>query len=229
MAFPLAFPVAFPKRDFSSRSGVPIPIRVPVSIPTPVRGAISPGGGPCPAMARLQLSSHLEIAARNHPDPVVARAGFPLDHPYVEQCWAPALGPSAVLLLRRLPDAWRQHAPAVLEVDELARSLGLGAVSGANSRFGRTLERIVQARFAEWTVPGETLSVYAEVRPLGERTLDRAPTSTRATHERLLGEHLDRLAQPPPSPGTGAVVADITARLDRLQQPDPGHVQALAR
>jgi hypothetical protein len=180
-------------------------------------------------MARLPLSSQLEIAARNHPDPVVARAGFPLDHPYLERCWAPALGPSAVLLLRRLPELWREQAPAVLEVDAFARSLGLGAARGTNSRFGRTLERVVQARFAEWAVPGETLAVYAEVRPLGERALDRVPASTRETHERLLREHLDRLTQPESPPATSAVVADITARLDRLQQPRPGGIPALGR
>ena len=173
-------------------------------------------------MARLPLNSHLEIAAHNHPDPVVARAGFPLDHPYLERCWAPALGPSSVLLLRRLPELWRQQAPAEVDVDAFARSLGLGAARGANSRFSKTLERVVDARFAEWAVPGETLAVYAEVRPLGERALDRVPTSTREAHHRLLSEHLDRLAQPQPPPETSAVVADITARLDRLQQPRPG-------
>jgi hypothetical protein len=180
-------------------------------------------------MARLPLSSHLEIAARNHPDPVVARAGFPLDHAYLERCWVTALGPSAVLLLRRLPELWRQQAPAVVDVDGFARSLGLGAAQGGNSRFGRTLERVVQARFAEWTVPGETLTVYAEVRPLGERVLDRVPASTREVHDRLLREHLDRLAQPQPPSETSAVVADINSRLDRLQEPSPGSSPALGR
>lgn len=180
-------------------------------------------------MARLPLSTHLEIAPHSHPDHVVARAGLPLDHPYLEQCWAPALGPSAVLLLRRLPELWHHQAPAELDVDAFARSLGLGAARGANSRFARTLERVVQARFAEWTVPGETLAVYAEVRPLGIYALERVPASTRDAHERLLGEHLDRLAQPQPPPETRSVVADITARLDRLQQPRPGGVPALGR
>lgn len=178
-------------------------------------------------MARLPLSTHLEIAPRTHPDPVVERAGFPLDHPYLERCWAPAMGPSAVLFLRRLPELWRQQAPAVVDVDELARSFGLGAAQGAHSRFGRSLERVLQARFAEWTVPGEGLAVYTEVRPLGERLLDRVPDSTRRAHDRLLAEHLDRLAQPQPPPDASSVVADITARLDRLQQPRPGDVPAV--
>jgi len=178
-------------------------------------------------MTPLTLATHLEIAPRSHPDPVVARAGFGLDHPYLEHCWAPSLGPSAVLILRRLPDLWRAEAPAVVEVDEFARSVGLGASRGAGSRFNRALDRIVRGRLAEWTVPGQTLAVYAEVPPLGDRALARVPEATRRSHERLLGEHLDRLATSEPPASTRAVAADMTARLDRLQYRRPGSVPAL--
>lgn len=38
-----------------------------------------------------------------HPEPRIRQVGFSLDHPYVEQCWTPVLGPTSVLLLRRYP------------------------------------------------------------------------------------------------------------------------------
>jgi hypothetical protein len=45
----------------------------------------------------------LAIHAVPHPNPKVRRVGFTLDDPYVEQVWAAVIGPSALLVLRRLP------------------------------------------------------------------------------------------------------------------------------
>ena len=45
----------------------------------------------------------LAIHAVPHPNPKVQQVGFALDDPYVEQVWAGVIGPSAVLVLRRLP------------------------------------------------------------------------------------------------------------------------------
>jgi TrwC relaxase len=44
----------------------------------------------------------LAIHAVPHPNPKVRRVGFALDDPYVEQVWAGVIGPSGLLVLRRL-------------------------------------------------------------------------------------------------------------------------------
>ena len=135
----------------------------------------------------------LIVHAAGHPVPAVNRAGFPLDHPYIERCWAPILGPSSILLLRRMPDLWKQSTTVAVPLDELATSLGLGHGTGRNSPIWRTLDRVVRFRFAEWSGERE-LDVYTEAPPLSARHIDRVPDSTWARHEQLLGSHLDSLA-----------------------------------
>jgi hypothetical protein len=140
---------------------------------------------------------HLELLAAQHPDPHVRRLGFDLTHPYVEQCWGALLGPSSVVVLRRLPVLWADQEPAQVPTDELARSLGLGAGTGHNSRLHRTLDRLTRFRLAIWTEPDRALGIYTDVPPLDARHLSRVTTSTQQAHDRLLSRHLDELARSP--------------------------------
>lgn len=162
----------------------------------------------------------LVVHATAHPVPQVHRAGFPLDHPYVERCWAPVLGPSSILLLRRMPTLFKQAPSVGIPLDELAQSLGLGLGTGRNSPIWRTLERVVHFRFAAWSGDRE-LDVYTEASPLGPRHLARVPESTRKLHEQLLGAHLDSLAAgtgaAPAPPSPPAHVHDLRERLARLE------------
>jgi hypothetical protein len=167
----------------------------------------------------METPNTIVIHATGHPDLAVRRAGFPLDHPYVERCWTSALGPSGVLLLRRMPELFRQGTSVGVDVEPLARSLGLGAGRGRRGAIWRTMDRLCQMRFAEWSSPQE-LEVYTEVRPLGGRLLDRAPDGVRVAHDTLLAEHLDRLA----APERLTVVrpaSTLARRLDHLQHATP--------
>jgi hypothetical protein len=137
----------------------------------------------------------LDLHAVPHPDSPVRQAGFPLDHPYLEHCWTPVLGPSSVLLLRRCPWLWREATPTCVSTEELAGQLGLGRGTGGSSPVWHTVQRVVRFRFAVMPAPGE-LHVYTEVPPVPARQLDRLPTWCQAEHERLLGTHLDALARP---------------------------------
>jgi hypothetical protein len=58
----------------------------------------------------------LAIHAVPHPNRKVRRVGFTLDDSYVEQVWAGVIGPSALLVLRRLPVLWREREPAVVDL-----------------------------------------------------------------------------------------------------------------
>lgn len=157
----------------------------------------------------------LTIHAVPHPEPHVGQVGFPLDHPYVEQCLSAVIGPSCTLLLRRLPLLWREHEPAVIDTSDLSRSLGLGGnTRHKNSRFWRSIERFTQYGLATLSQP-DVLEVYVTVRPLGPLKVRQLPEWSQQVHHRLLGEHLDRLA----AGGyhrEGTPLDHLSARLDRL-------------
>ena len=142
----------------------------------------------------METPASLEIHPAPHPKLEVHRAGFPLDHPYLEQCWTPVLGPSSVLLLRRMPWLWRDATPAEIDVAELGAQLGLGHGASRHSPIGRTVERIVRFRFAAWSGPG-VLDVFSEAPPLSQRHLDRVPQWCVERHEQLLSAHLDGLGR----------------------------------
>jgi hypothetical protein len=85
--------------------------------------------------------SSLEAHLAPHPKLEVHRGRFPLDHPYLEQCWTPVLGPSK-LLLRRVPWLWSEATPAEIDIGALGAQLGRG--DGCHSPMGRTVERIAR-------------------------------------------------------------------------------------
>jgi hypothetical protein len=166
----------------------------------------------------------LAIHAVPHPNPKVRRVGFTLDDPYVEQVWVGVIGPSAVLVLRRLPVLWRVREPVVVDLGELGQSLGLGLSVARSGRTWRTIERLVGFGMAHW-LPGDELGVRTEVPPLNPRQLARLPEWTRRVHHRLLGTHLDRLALAHThrtlGPDRSLDTARVTARLDHLQHRRP--------
>ena len=158
----------------------------------------------------MERTDTIRLHATPHPSVEVRKAGFPLDHPYLEQCWTPLLGPTSVVLLRRIPQLWREHGfTAEMSAGELAASIGLGRSTGRNGPLLRTFERISRFRFAESCGPGE-LNVFTEVPPVRDRQLERLPAWNLRRHEELLGTHLDHLAvghRQPPNP------SDVSARL----------------
>ena len=162
-----------------------------------------------------------------HPNPKVRRLGFTLDDPYFfEQVWAGVIGPSALLVLRRVPILWREREPAVVDL----RELGLGPSLARSGCTWRTIERLVGSWMAHWP-PGGELGVHTEVAPLSGRQLARVPEWTRQVHNRLLGTHPDRLTlahtDPTLDPDHALDTARITARLDHLQHRRPAITSGL--
>ncbi len=171
----------------------------------------------------MDTPTSLDIHPAPHPNLEVHRAGFPLDHPYLEQCWTPILGPSSVMLLRRAAWLWREQTPAEIDTPELASQLGLGHRGGQRSPLARTLQRIVRFRFAEWSGP-TSLDIYSEVRPLRDRDLERVPDWCAVQHNHLLTRHLDELqsrnsaARTPisPAPDPPDPAAEMAMRLSQF-------------
>ncbi|HXY43639.1 MAG TPA: hypothetical protein VEH29_05600 [Acidimicrobiales bacterium] len=116
-------------------------------------------------------------------DPVVDEVGYDPRSSYVETYWLPVLGPSTTWLLRRLA-AELDELPGGLELDleELARALGLGERSGPNAPFARTIKRCVDFEMAEWRP--EALAVRRHLPPLARRHLRRLPESLQDRHAR---------------------------------------------
>lgn len=160
----------------------------------------------------------MDLHAVAHPSAQVRRAGFALDHHYLEQCWTPIVGPSSVLLLRHCVSLWRDATPARVPTEDLARQIGLGRGTARHSPLQHTLDRVVYFRFASMATPGQ-LDVYTEVPPVGARQLERLPTWSRAQHDRLLGQHLDGLAHAfgqAPVPSEPPPHVRMAQHLDRL-------------
>jgi hypothetical protein len=168
----------------------------------------------------------LTIEPALHPNPRVREVGFDLDHPYVEQCWAASIGPTSVLLLRRVVLLWQEATPARVQVDEIAASLGVGGDSKPNSRFWRTVRRLTQFGLARPGGDG-TLDVFTTVAPLSARQLARAPDWSVRTHQRWINDQLDRLGEPLASGRSPA--AAMAARLDRLERSPAPDLRTLGR
>lgn len=176
----------------------------------------------------MALPETLTLEPVPHPSPRIHRIGFPLDHPYVEHCWAPSIGPTSTMLLRRAVWLWDQATPAVVRSAELGGMLGLGPGTGNDSTFARAVRRLDRFGLAAWDSESGHLAVYTEVPPQLDRHLRRFPPATRRLHDELLGEHLDALARNASAPSREAAVR-VAGRLDRLERPTPGLERSLGR
>ena len=137
------------------------------------------------AAGQKHVPSFPELSLRIRPlhDPVLDRLGHDPRSEYVEQYWLSILGPSAVLLLRRLAIQFdREPAGFDLDLVECAQELGLGARGGKHSPMWRTLDRI--CRFGLATRNGANLSLSRHLPPLSLRQIERLPAHLRTEHAR---------------------------------------------
>lgn len=180
-------------------------------------------------MSEHPHDGRIVLHARPHPDLEVQRAGFPLDHRYVEQCWAPVIGPTSTLLLRRLPWLWRAGTTVAVSMADLGQSLGVGSGTGRSSMIVRTLDRLVKFGFATPSGSGE-LDVFTEARPLSPRHLTRVPAWTKVLHEQLLTAHLGELSvQASRARHPSNVSQQLSERLNRLERRSPNRDRTVAR
>jgi hypothetical protein len=104
---------------------------------------------------------------------------------YVELFWLPVLGPTATWLLRRLADGL-DIAPHgfTLDVEEMARSIGLGGSASRHTPLARAIERAARFSLLRQPRPG-LLAVRRAVGPLPERHLRRLPGALQNQHARF--------------------------------------------
>src|SRR5260221_8242746 len=140
-------------------------------------------------MHSIALAPRLTV--RPWPDEVIDRLGHDPRSAYVERFWLPLLGPSSVLLLRRLAAELDENPSEVsLPMEGTARSLGLAATRGRGSTFVRTVERCRQFQLVHVEADGCTLLARRKLPPLNRGQVGRLPDDLRAEHDRWTQEQL---------------------------------------
>lgn len=121
------------------------------------------------------------VAIRPWHDPLVDDDGHDPRSRYVETFWLGVLGPTATWLIRRLAAGLDQD-PEGYEVDLeiMAKAMGLGFSTGRSSPFSKALQRCVMFGLAH-PIPGG-LAVRRRVPPIAYRHLRRMPPELQAAH-----------------------------------------------
>ena len=156
--------------------------------------AESPPPAPAPGPGiRAFPEATLHVTA--WPDAVLDRLGHDPRSPYVERYWLPVLGPSCLLLVRRLA-AELEASPDGFRVDTMqwACELGLGMRGGRNGPFWKSLERA--SRFGAARRNGPRLAVRRRLPPLTARQVERLPATLRVTHDEWAARQLQRPRRP---------------------------------
>jgi hypothetical protein len=117
---------------------------------------------------------------------VIDRLGYDPRSLYVELFWLGILGPTSTWLMRRLAAGLEERPQGFdIDVDVLARSLGLGGRSGRHSPFQRALVRCVRFEMASHR-EAMTLAVRRRIPPLPRRHQMRLPPVLQESHRRWL-------------------------------------------
>lgn len=125
-------------------------------------------------------------------DPVIDTVGHDPRSTYMERFWLSALGPSTLLLLRRLADRF-DEAPDGFTIDlqEISSAIGLGGKTNLDSPLLRALVRTCVFGMARLDASG-TLAVRRACPPLARRQLERLPASLREEHASWVDRHSRR-------------------------------------
>ncbi|HUC36400.1 MAG TPA: hypothetical protein VMR97_04690 [Acidimicrobiales bacterium] len=153
-------------------------------MPTLLRAVPEPARSPSRRSARVVAWPDTSIDIQGH-DP---RSW------YVETFWLALLGPTSTWLVRRLVSGF-DSAPSGYEIDldDLARALGVGGVAGRNSPFERAVTRCERFGLARRCGEAE-LAVRRRLPPLPRRYLVRLPLSLQELHASWCDEQRDRAA-----------------------------------
>lgn len=126
-------------------------------------------------------------------DPLLDKLGHDPRSRYVERFWLPVLGPSTVVFLRHCADRLDDvdaTAMVELELETIARHLGLGHKGGRNSALTRTILR--SCRFgAARAGRANNLELRRGIPPLNRTQVNHLPKALQTEH-RLFVEHHPR-------------------------------------
>lgn len=127
------------------------------------------------------------IVVRPWHDPVLAQRGHTPRSEYVERFWLGVIGPSAVMLLRRLARGLDEHPNGFsIALPDTARAIGLGGGTGRSSPVNRTIDRCCMFGVMRRLDDG-SIAVRTHLPGLNARQLARLPLAVRTSHDAWLG------------------------------------------
>ena len=122
------------------------------------------------------------VSIRQWSDPIVDNDGHDPRSRYVETFWLGVLGPTATWLIRRLATELDRHPDGYeLDLDTVARSMGLSFSAGRSSPFTKALQRCVMFGLAH-PLPSGGLAVRRRIPRVAHRHLRRMPPTLQAEH-----------------------------------------------
>jgi hypothetical protein len=161
------------------------------------------------------------ITVRPWADPVIDTLGHDPRSLYVETFYLPSLGPTTLLLLRRLAACLEDYPEGTeLPVAETSQSLGLGAREGRNSPLRRSVGRLVQFDLAR-EEGDDAIAVRRLVPPINRRHIRRLPPQLQQAHAHWAQA---RLAEPPLEPARrnarrlAFTLTELGEDLDRVER-----------
>ena len=115
---------------------------------------------------------------------------FPLTHDYFEIVWAPALGPTPVLLARAVARRLDGSGGAVdMSLPALARAIGVRSASlepmGKRSPLGRAIRRLFHHGILV-DLPENSLGLRVAVPAVSQRVLGTLPHEAQVAHKRMI-------------------------------------------
>lgn len=144
--------------------------------------------------------------------------GWPLTSRYVEWCYAPVLGPTALCLVRQLAQRL-DMSPDGFDLDavEAARGLGLHRgpapeEMGKNSTAIRAFGRIARFGFGRWSPSFDHLVVWHTVPGLSPAQRARVPDAVRELHDAFTRASPAGRAPANPEPASNLPVSQVGPR-----------------
>jgi hypothetical protein len=135
-----------------------------------------------PSLDLTLPTDHLRVTPLS--DPVIDLLGHDLRSAYVERFWLPILGPTTVLLLRRLGARLDEHPEGFdLPLLDTAAAMGLGNKGGRNAPFLRAIARSTKFKITQ-RAGTSGLAVHRRVAPLTRIQVERLPGPLRDEHAR---------------------------------------------
>jgi hypothetical protein len=138
-----------------------------------------------PMQVAVETPVQLHVVAWS--DPVVEALAHRPGSAYIEAVWLGILGPTSTFLWMRLARLAASRPTAIVDVVDLAVSLGVGEGLGRNAPITRSLTRMVA--FDAGRRAGDTLAVRLALPDIAERRTGRLSYSARVAHEQLRRPH----------------------------------------
>jgi hypothetical protein len=137
--------------------------------------------GPEPASDET-VPDRATLVVRPWWDPALATSGHDPRSEYVERFWLGVIGPSAVMLVRRLARGLAEHPGGFsIALPDTARAIGLGGGTGRSAPITRTIDRCCMFGLMRRR-DDQSLDVRTHLPYLSRRQLERLPLAVRNSH-----------------------------------------------